>query len=50
MPITNTFTPKNQKELNQKIVARPNDPLIPEYVKSHVSNRLEHKATLSNEG
>jgi hypothetical protein len=40
MPITATLTPKNQKELNEKIIGNPKDPLIPDYVQSHVSTRL----------
>jgi hypothetical protein len=41
--ITPLIIPKDQTELNEKILAKPNDPLIPEYVKTHVSNRLNHR-------
>ena len=38
MPVTEKLIPKDKEALRQKILDNPTDPLIPEYVKTHVSN------------
>ena len=37
MPVTDKFIPKDSEALKEKIRSNPEDPSIPEQVKTHVS-------------